>query len=260
MTRRPLIVANWKMHHTRTAAEDWCSKWHELREDEPWPERIEIGVAPAFTALKTLRARGRSLTLALVGQNCHQEPFGPFTGEVSAGMLEDAGCAMVIVGHIERRQHYGETDRLIAQKVKAVREAGMVPIVCVGESENQRESGRTEPIIESQLRHALSLVSLARGAEIVVAYEPVWAIGTGRVAQPEQAEAAQAFLRGILASITNRDVAGDARILYGGSVNPDNASVLAEQPHVDGFLVGGASLDAGTFHRIVKAFAPLVGD
>ncbi|RMG47280.1 MAG: triose-phosphate isomerase [Acidobacteria bacterium] len=253
MSRRPLVVANWKMNHTRRAARHWCAALGERLEAEPWPSGVEVAVAPPFTALAAVAESAERLGLALAAQNCHSEPSGPVTGEVSAPMLEEAGCRYVIVGHSERRQQFGETDRFIARKVAAARRAGLVPILCIGESENQRESQRTEPVLEAQLRQGLSEVRLGSGDELVVAYEPVWAIGTGRVATPELAGATQAFVRDILAAVAGPAVAEATRILYGGSVKPESAAGLFAQPHVDGFLVGGASLEAEPFHRIVLA-------
>ncbi|MBP7148306.1 MAG: triose-phosphate isomerase [Acidobacteria bacterium] len=257
MARKPLVVANWKMNHTRVAARDWCAQFRDaLAGSTP---AAQVAVAPSFLALDTVRdAAGGAVLLA--AQDVHWEPAGAFTGEVSPEMLADVGCRMVIVGHSERRQHFGETDQRIARKVAAVADCGMVPILCVGETEIQRESGRTEAILEGHLRAGLGQLGALQGGRghgpvpVVLAYEPVWAIGTGKVAQPEQVEEAHGFLRGILASIAGREHAEQVRILYGGSVNPANVAPLAALPEVDGFLVGGASLDAASFHRIVIAF------
>lgn len=255
MDRQPFVVANWKMNHTRALARAWCATFIEARRAHPWPEEIEVGVAPPFTTLEAVREHLPRMPVRLGAQNAHWEPAGAFTGEVSPGMLLEAGCRFVILGHSERRHVFGETDERIARKVAAAREAGLTPLLCVGETDSERESGRTETVIESQLRRALSKLSPGGLGDLVLAYEPVWAIGTGKVAHPQQAQEAQRFLRDAVAGLAGAAAAGGARILYGGSVSPANALALAREPDVDGFLVGGASLDAGAFHKIVLAAA-----
>jgi triosephosphate isomerase len=254
MKRRPLVVGNWKMHNTCAATRSWCASFAEELGGGARADGVELGVAPPATALAALRDAARDLPVAVVAQNCHHEPSGAYTGELSVGMLLELGCSMVILGHSERRQFFGETDQAVGRKAAAVHQAGMRPIVCVGESENQRASGRTETVIEAQLRHGLDEMEIGDGDALVVAYEPVWAIGTGKVATPQQAQAAHAFLRGILSSIAGSGVADEVRMLYGGSVKPGNAAELAAQADIDGFLVGGASLDPAAFRAIAAAF------
>ncbi|MDH3286025.1 MAG: triose-phosphate isomerase, partial [Acidobacteriota bacterium] len=226
MERRKLVVGNWKMHGTHAATRTWCSKLQELIESGGFDVRAaatSVAVAPPFTAIDTLEKQLDGLGVLTAAQNCHFEPDGAYTGETSIEMLIELGCNLVIVGHSERRQLFGETDALIRRKVGAAVTSGLTPILCVGETEIQRESGRMETIIEAQLRNGLGLVSPLDPAAIVVAYEPVWAIGTGRVATPAQAQEAHRFLRGILASIAGAERAAGVSMLYGGSVNPANA-------------------------------------
>lgn len=254
MSRKPLVVGNWKLNHTRHAARTWCARFAELIEGSPLHKGVDAGVAPSFTSLEPVREMAHALGLLLGAQDMHWEPSGAFTGEVSGEMLREAGCSFVLVGHSERRQHFSETDERIARKVRASQDAGLIPVLCLGETENQRESGRMETIIENQLRRGLAHAVLNRGHDLIIAYEPVWAIGTGRVAGPEQAQEAHQFLRGVLGAIAGSELAGDVRILYGGSVTPANASSLARMADIDGFLVGGASLDPENFHRIIAAW------
>jgi triosephosphate isomerase len=229
----------------------------ELLLESEWREgaRPLLGVAPPATALDALLEACDSLPLIPVAQNCHWELSGAFTGEISPEMLAEIGCRMVIVGHSERRHVFGETDHAVGRKVAAVRAAGMTPILCVGETGIERESGRTEITIESQLRNGLGQLKIDDPSEVVVAYEPVWAIGTGKVATPDQAQTAHGFLRGILSSVCGPDVAAAVRILYGGSVKAGNAAELSARRDVDGFLVGGASLDPRSFLGIAEALS-----
>jgi len=215
---------------------------------------VEVAVAPPFTALSALRDAFASAPVALAAQNAHFEKSGAFTGEISVGMLAELGCRYVILGHSERRQIFGETDELIAKKLGAVQAAGLRPILCVGELLSERESGRTFAVLARQLAGSLAAADRARAAELVVAYEPVWAIGTGRTATPELAQEAHAFIRARLADRFGAD-AGRVRIQYGGSVKPDNASELLAQPDIDGALVGGASLDPESFSAIIRSRA-----
>jgi triosephosphate isomerase len=246
--RIPLVVANWKMHKTAREARAFCEA---LRVADG---RVEPAVAPPFPALaaaaEALAARG----IALAAQNVHPEAEGAFTGEVSAGMLADLGCRYVIVGHSERRALFGESSEQVARKVLAVQRAGMVPIVCVGETLAERESGRAASVIEQQLRTSTQTAHADAPERLVVAYEPVWAIGTGRTATPAMAQEIHALLRGALGK---RFGAGAAsiRIQYGGSVKPENAGALAREPDIDGALVGSASLDPGSFSAIIRAVA-----
>jgi triosephosphate isomerase len=210
----------------------------------------EVIVAPPFPALAAVAERTRGTPLRLAAQNLHWEDCGAFTGEVSAPMLVDIGCSHVIVGHSERRQYFAETDEWVARKVEAALRHGLTPILCVGESLAEREANRTLPVVEGQIRAALG--GLGAGvARVVVAYEPVWAIGTGKVASPAQAEEVHAAIRRLVAEIAGSPVAAQLRILYGGSVKPDNIDSLMREPDIDGALVGGASLQADDFARIV---------
>ncbi len=257
MERRKLVVGNWKMYGTRAATRTFGRTLAELIESGDIDFEActaSVAVAPPFTSIDEVQSRLGALGIETAAQNCHYEADGAFTGEVSTEMLVELGCRLVIVGHSERRQLFGETDALIGRKAKAVADSGMTPILCVGETEMQRESGRTETVIEAQLRNGLGRLTIEDPLGIVVAYEPVWAIGTGRVATPAQAQEAHRFLRGILATIAGADRADAVTMLYGGSVKPANARALAALPDVDGFLVGGASLDPSSFVEIVKAF------
>ncbi len=248
--RTPLIAGNWKMHKTPAEAVALVRSLVPLVDAV---EGVEVAVAPPFTALhavgKLLRADAAVL---LAAQNAHEENQGAFTGEVSVPMLQDLGVSMVILGHSERRQLFGETDQAVGRKVARVLEANLVPILCVGESLEQREAGEAFAVVERQLRAALKPVDADALGLVVIAYEPVWAIGTGRTASKEQAQEMHAHIRGLLAQIGGREQAEQVRILYGGSVNPANAGELMAQPDVDGALVGGASLDAETFASIVR--------
>jgi triosephosphate isomerase len=251
MTRKPLVAGNWKLHHTQVAARRWCAELEKLVAP-PLLEKVDLGVAPPFTSLATVAGAG--LPVRLMAQNMHWASSGAFTGEIAAPMLEELGCEMVILGHSERRHVFGETDERIARKVAAAAEAGLVPVLCIGEKEEEREGGRTRQVLETQLRKGLGGVALDQ-AGVVVAYEPVWAIGTGRVATPEQVDEAHAFIRQLIGGIASAELARRTLILYGGSVKPGNAAGLASLPHVDGFLVGGASLEAKDFHAIAQATA-----
>ena len=246
--RRPFLAANWKMHKTVGEAVAFA------RELLPRVKsaRAEIAVAPPFTALAALGEALAGSNVALAAQNVHPEPKGAFTGEIAPGMLADVGCTWAIVGHSERRALFGESDAFIARKVAALFAAGLRPILCVGETLDEREAGRTFAVLEAQLSGSLAELPAERAAELVIAYEPVWAIGTGRTATPETAQEAHAWIRGWLRA--RYPAAADAiRIQYGGSVKPENAAELLAQPDVDGALVGGASLEPESFARIVLA-------
>jgi triosephosphate isomerase len=246
--RVPLIAANWKMHKTVAEAAEFLDRFLGSAEGL---DGVEVVICPPFTALAAAVERTRGSAVSIAAQNVHEEPSGAFTGEVSAPMLTELGVFGAIVGHSERREYFGETDEALARKLPAALDAGLVPILCVGESEAERDAGKTEAVLERQLSADLAAVPAGRLAEVVVAYEPIWAIGTGRTATPEQAQEAIAFIRRRL-----DPAASDAvRILYGGSVKPDNAEELFAQPDIDGGLVGGASLDPGDFRRICEAAA-----
>ena len=246
MSRRPLIAGNWKMYKTTGEAVALVQAiLAGLRTER------EVVVAPPFTALAAVAPLLRGTALGLGAQDMHWEKEGAFTGAVPGAMLRDAGCTHVIVGHSERRQLFGDTDEGVARKAGAALAHGLVPIVCVGETLAERESSRTMEVVERQVERALRTITPQQAAGIVVAYEPVWAIGTGKVATPEQAQEVHAFIRKLVARSHGDAVAAALRILYGGSVKPDNAGALMAQPDLDGALVGGASLDAASFLKIV---------
>ena len=213
----------------------------------------EVVIAPVFTALKTVADRLEGSNIRVAAQNCAvQGEFGAHTGEVSAVMLKDIGCSHVIIGHSERRQFYGETDISVNQKTKAALAADLTPIVCVGEMLKERESGNAENVVKGQLAKGLDSLTVADVGRIIIAYEPVWAIGTGKTATPEQAQDMHVVVRRTIAGSRGTEVAQDVRILYGGSVKPDNIANLMSQPDIDGALVGGASLEAVSFSEIVN--------
>jgi len=246
--RRPLIAGNWKMYKTVAEAVALAT---DVR-DGGRREGIEVLVAPPFTALSSVAQALRGSHLLLGAQNMHWENEGAFTGEVSPLMLRDVGCTHVILGHSERRQLFGETDDGVARKAKAALAHSLTPIVCVGETLAERESGRTMEIVERQVERALRELTADQVATLVIAYEPVWAIGTGRNATPEQAQEVHAFIRKRVSASHGEPVAVAVRILYGGSVKPDNVGPIMAQTDVDGALVGGASLTAASFLKLVQ--------
>ncbi len=248
MARKKFVCGNWKMHKTVPEA---VALVKELRDGlGEAGAKVQVAVAPTFTALHPVASALRGGPVELAAQNVHWEAQGAFTGEISAPMLADVGCRHCIVGHSERRQLFGETDETVRKKVGAVLSAGILPIVCVGETLQEREAGRTLEVVERQVRAALAGLA-AQLSAITVAYEPVWAIGTGKTATSAQAQEVHAAIRKILRELGGSQ--GDAvRIQYGGSVKPENAAELMAQPDVDGALVGGASLKAKDFIAIVK--------
>ena len=250
--RTPLIAGNWKMHKTvgeaRALVEDLVG-WLE------GAAGVDVAVCPPFTALGAVVELARGSAVAVIAQNMHQEASGAFTGEISPPMLTELGVDGVILGHSERRQHFAETDQALRTKLPAALEAGLLPILCVGETEQEREAGATEPKLRHQVQEDLQAVPDERLGEVVIAYEPVWAIGTGRVATPDQAQEAITFIRGLIAD-RSEEGASRVRILYGGSVDPRNAAELLALPDIDGALVGGASLQAESFAAIVAAARP----
>jgi len=247
--RRRLIAANWKMHKRLGEALAFAEAFLPRVKDAG----NEIAIAPPFTALAAVGRALEGSAVRLAAQNVHDEPQGAFTGEVSAPMLADLGCAYGIVGHSERRHVFGERDDFIARKVAALFAHELRPILCVGETLDERESGRTFEVLETQLAGSLARLPAGRATELVVAYEPVWAIGTGRTATPDTAQEAHAMIRTWLREHLGAEAADAIRIQYGGSVKPDNAAELLGQPDVDGALVGGASLDPESFARIALA-------
>ena len=245
MTRKKFICGNWKMHKTSSEA---LALVRELR--QRLNTAAQVAVAPPFTALGKVKEALVGSPIQLFAQNCHHEKQGAFTGEVSAAMLAELGCDGVILGHSERRQLFGETDEGVARKLKAALEAQLHPIVCVGETLQEREASRTWEVVSRQVRGALGGLPADQVARVTLAYEPVWAIGTGKTATTAQAQEVHGQIRGLLRELAG--AAADAvRIQYGGSVKPENAAELLAQPDIDGALVGGASLKAEDFARIV---------
>ena len=247
--RTPLIAGNWKMNKTIEDAEEFIQA---LLPRVSTADGVEVAICPPFLALAAMIDSTRGSRVAVFAQTMHQADSGAFTGEVSARMLSEIDVHGVILGHSERRMLFGETDRALAQKVPAALAARLVPILCVGETEEEREAGDTERKLRHQVKEGLSKLDEAQLGDVVIAYEPIWAIGTGQVATPEQAQEAIAFVRALVAD-RSREQAQRTRVLYGGSVKPDNAAELLALPDVDGALVGGASLDAESFAAIVQA-------
>ena len=246
--RRPVIIGNWKMHKSIA---DSVALASGIRNVLGAIRDIDVGIAPPFTALSEVAKRTTDSRLQLAAQNCHAEDAGAYTGEVAVPMLKDAGCTHVILGHSERRQYFGETDVGVNTKLKAVIRHQLVPVLCIGESLAQREAEQTFAVVQAQLTGALAGVAADQAQSVIVAYEPVWAIGTGKTATTEQAQEVHQFLRGCLRE-TLGSVADQIRIQYGGSVKPSNISALMAQPDIDGALVGGASLKADDFIAILR--------
>jgi len=255
--RRPLISGNWKMHHTHLEAIQLVQKLSYQFGREEY-DVLDVSVHPAFTALRSVQTvlDADKIPITLGAQHCHWEEKGAFTGEVSPAMLAKLNVSYVIAGHSERRELFGETDEWVNKKVRAILAAGMTPILCVGETLDEREAGGTDDKVVGQVKADLDGVSAAHVAAMVVAYEPIWAIGTGRTATPDDAQATIATIRGAIRSLYDGGTAAAVRIQYGGSVKPDNISELMAQPDIDGALVGGASLDADDFAAVVKGARP----
>jgi triosephosphate isomerase (TIM) len=247
--RTPLIAGNWKLHKTVAEAEEFIAA---LLPRVSSVDGVDVAICPTFTALGAMVDSTRGSRVAVYAQNMHQADHGAFTGEVSAAMLTELDVGGVVLGHSERRQYFGETDKALAQKVPAAMAAGLLPVLCVGETEDERENGDTQRKLRHQVQEGLARIETERLGDVVIAYEPIWAIGTGQVATPEQAQDAIAFVRALVGD-RSREQAARTRILYGGSVKPDNAAELLALPDVDGALVGGASLDAESFAAIVAA-------
>jgi triosephosphate isomerase len=247
--RRPVIAGNWKMYKSQAEARAYFSALAPLVQG---CVHCDIIVAPPFTVLAAAVESVKGTAISIAAQDMHGEPEGAFTGEVSAAMLVDAGCRAVIIAHSERRQFFGETDESANKKVKAALAAGLTPILCVGELLAEREGGKTGEVLERQFSGGVAALTGAEFSRIILAYEPVWAIGTGRTATPEMAAEAHRFLRQQAAAIFTPERAAGLRILYGGSVKPDNIKGLMAQVEIDGALVGGASLNAEAFASIVK--------
>src|SRR5215207_6498470 len=240
--RRPLVAGNWKLWGTRAQAADFCKRLVKLL---PGDQPTDVGICPPFTALELCVKALRDAHVTVFAQNMHHEETGAFTGEVAPGML-------TVLGHSERRQYNCESNRALQEKVPAALAAGLLPILCVGESEEERERDETQRKLRAQVQEALEKLAAERLADVVIAYEPIWAIGTGKVATPEIAQDAIGFIRALVGD-RSKEAAKRMRILYGGSVNPDNAAEILAQPDVDGALVGGASLDPKGFAEIAAS-------
>jgi triosephosphate isomerase (TIM) len=249
MSRAPLIAGNWKMHKTRAEAEAFV---RALLPQIAGFGGVDVGICAPFIALDALVEETRGTGVEIYAQNMHEEPAGAYTGEVSAPMLTDLDVTGVVLGHSERRELFCETDKHLALKVPAALEAGLVPILCVGETEAEREAGDTQRKLRHQVQEGLQRIADDQLARVVIAYEPIWAIGTGNVATPEQAQEAIAFIRALVGD-RSKEQAEQVRILYGGSCKPDNASEILPLPDVDGSLVGGASLEVESFAAIIAA-------
>ena len=247
--RQPLIAGNWKMHKTQGEARTLA---REIRQGLDPGARSEVVVAPPYTSLAAVAGELAGSTIRLAAQDSFWERQGAYTGAISPVMLADAGCHYVIVGHSERRQHFGDTNQAVNRKLLAVLEAGPVPILCIGETLEERQAGETLQVVAEQLREGLSGVAGEARENLVIAYEPVWAIGTGLTATSEQAQEVHAFIRSLLRELFGPAAEG-IRILYGGSVTQDNAASLLAKPDIDGALVGGASLKADSFLKIIAA-------
>jgi triosephosphate isomerase len=248
--RRKIIAGNWKMNKSATEAKHLVA---DIVDELGTFDQCDIVLCPPYTAIQAVGEALEGITNIQVGaQNVHQEKSGAFTGEISAYMLRDLYCRYVIVGHSERRQIFRENNELINAKAKAALSLNLRPIVCVGETLQEREEGRMKAVVTDQIRHSLAAFSAENWAETVIAYEPVWAIGTGKTASPDQAQEVHALIRKLIHEIAGETVANKIRIQYGGSVKPDNAKELLNQPDIDGALVGGASLEARSFVAIIK--------
>jgi triosephosphate isomerase len=250
-SHRAMVAANWKMHHLRADAIDCCRVMKRSLAEHP--AAVRVAIFPSFPLIPVVAAELDGTELAVGGQDLHPDDQGAHTGDVSGPQLADAGCSWVLCGHSERRQDHGESDDLVGRKVAAAVRNGLAPLVCVGETREERRGGRTFGVLERQLRAAMAAFAYdsAAAATFAVAYEPVWAIGSGETATPETAQEVHAFLRLLLGELIG-DAAAALSILYGGSATPDNAAGLFAQPDVDGFLVGGASLDPQKFLAIIR--------
>jgi len=248
--RKPVIAGNWKMYKLLGEAVDTALALKPLVANA---NHCDVVIAPVFTALKNVTSRLEGSNIKVAAQNCAAESkHGAHTGEVAADMIKDAGCSHVIVGHSERRQFYGETDATVNAKVKSALQAGLTPIVCVGEMLADREAGNAQSVVKTQLQGGLDGLTVADTERIIIAYEPVWAIGTGKTATPEQAQEMHGVIRQSISEVHGKAIADGMRILYGGSVKPENIAELMSQDDVDGALVGGASLEADSFAKIVN--------
>jgi len=249
MQRKALIAGNWKMHTTLV---DGCALARDVANSFEKAEDREVLIAPPYTILSEVSHLIKDSGVILAGQNVCWENSGAFTGEIAPAMLQDSGATAAIIGHSERRQIFGETDEIISRRVRGAIKHALLAILCVGETLEEREAGETFSVLEAQIRKGLDQVSVEQMKQLVIAYEPVWAIGTGKTASKEQAQDAHAFIRGLIVNLFEKGVAEELRILYGGSVKPVNIDELMAQPDIDGALVGGAALDAESFGRIIN--------
>ena len=248
--RTKIVAGNWKMNKTASEA---AALIEEIKKEVADVAKVDVVVCPPFTDLKDAAAACKGSNVKLGAQNIHWEASGAFTGEISAAMLKDLGVEYVIIGHSERRQYFGETDETVNKRTKAALAAGLTPLVCVGETLEERDAGKMESVVVRQTKAGLADLGEDDIAKIVIAYEPVWAIGTGRTATPAQAQEVHALIRRTLAELAPGDVANSVRIQYGGSMKPENAKELMSQPDIDGGLIGGAALKADSFAAIIKA-------
>ncbi|OGS22469.1 MAG: triose-phosphate isomerase [Elusimicrobia bacterium RIFOXYA2_FULL_39_19] len=247
--RKPIMAGNWKMHKTIAESVDFVSK---VKSNVSDVKDCEIVVCPVFTALKSVADAAKGTNVCIGAQNMHWEEKGAFTGEISPKMLLDAGCKYVIIGHSERRQYFGETNETVNKKMLSAFKHGLVPIVCIGETLAEREKNITFDVVGKQVKEGLAGLTGNQSSEVVIAYEPVWAIGTGKTASPAQAQEVHEFVRKTFTEMYGKDAAAKVRILYGGSVKPDNVSELMKQPDIDGGLVGGAALEVDSYTKLIK--------
>ena len=246
---KPIIAANWKMHKIIAEAVKFAK---QLKKEFPEPGDVDVVIAPVFTALSSVKEVLKGSAIHLSAQNMHWEEKGAFTGEVSAAMLVDSGCEFVIIGHSERRSLFGETDKMLNRKIHAALKSGLKPIFCIGETLEERESGTAFEVIRNQIKEGLNNITSDDIRRVVFAYEPVWAIGTGKTATPFEAQEAHRFIRETIADDLENAHASETVIIYGGSVNPENTGNLMNQPDINGALVGGAGLDFESFTEIIK--------
>ena len=248
MTRIPIIFGNWKMNKTIAEAKELAGSIASKMATD----RIEIGLAPPFTCLPAVRNSIRGSSIHLAAQNVYWEMEGAFTGEISPKFAVDSGCDYAIIGHSERRQYFGETNHTVNKKLKSSLSVRLKAILCVGELLKEREAGKMEAVVRGQIKECMVGISSSEARSVVIAYEPVWAIGTGKTATPGQAQEVHSFIRSLLKELYDEETSQSLRIQYGGSVKPDNASILMKEADIDGFLVGGASLKAESFLEIVE--------
>jgi len=255
--RKTIIAGNWKMHKTITESIELANglKREVFKLNT---QNVDIVVCPVFTALSEVSEVVADSDIRLGAQDVHWEKEGAFTGEISCSMLRDAGCQFVIIGHSERRLYFGETNESVNKKIKAALSCDLTPILCVGETLKEREAGKAFEVLDDHLKNGLVGISEEDLLKLLVAYEPVWAIGTGKTATPQQAQEAQVYIRNLLKKMYNKDAAGSVRIQYGGSVKPENIAELIRQPDIDGALVGGASLKVESFSEIIKKAGEVV--